>query len=163
MVEIDSCKRYCTGCNSPPHSHNFFYILLFTFINFFLIFFNQWLRLKVAFYNYQSQPLIALALRYCTRSKSIAFCWILICTDRMGPNYINDMLIAGTSKVPLTLNVLGTISFNHILFTKIFPFSVPLRAFFLTKHARTYPIPCFCILTFSLVTQKRTFFVAEPF
>ena len=56
-----------SGAIHLPHSHNFFYILLFklllfTFINFFfLTFFNQWLRLKVAFCNYQSQPLIAIA------------------------------------------------------------------------------------------------------
>ena len=38
----------------------FFYILLFTFVNFFLKFFNQWLILKITFYNYQSQPSITI-------------------------------------------------------------------------------------------------------
>ena len=36
----------------------FYFVLLLTF---FLTFFNQWLRLEVAFCNYQSQPLITIA------------------------------------------------------------------------------------------------------
>ena len=59
--------QYCTGCNSPSpllqffftfYFSNFYFFLLLTF---FLTFFNQWLRLKVAFYNYQSQPSIVIA------------------------------------------------------------------------------------------------------
>ena len=58
---------YCTGCNSPSPLSKFyitFYLLNFYFLlllTFFLTFFNQWLRLKVAFCNYQSQPVIAIA------------------------------------------------------------------------------------------------------
>ena len=56
-----------TGCNSPSPLSQFyvtFYLLNFYFLlllTFFLTFFNQWLRLKVVFYNYQFQPLIAIA------------------------------------------------------------------------------------------------------
>ena len=53
-------------CNTSPLSQFFFtfYFLNFYFfllLTFFLTFFNQWLRLKVVFYNYQFQPLIAIA------------------------------------------------------------------------------------------------------
>ena len=41
------------------HFFNFYYLLLLTF---FLIFFNQWMGLKVSFYKYQSQPFINIVL-----------------------------------------------------------------------------------------------------
>ena len=56
------------GCNSSRLSHKFFYFLIFfnfyflSLIKFFLTFFNQWLRLKIAFCNYQSQPSKVIAL-----------------------------------------------------------------------------------------------------
>ena len=54
---------HCTRCNSPILlSQHFFHFSLFQFFNFFfLTFFNQWLRLKVAFCNYQSQLFIRIA------------------------------------------------------------------------------------------------------
>ena len=63
---------------------------------------------------------------------SLLLKWIvIICTDRMGSNYIYDVLIAESSKAPLNLIVLGTISFNHILFTKYFRFQL---------HVPYYPL-----------------------
>ena len=55
-------------CNLPIYPHKFFFFFYFTFhlfnfhFLFLLIFLNQWLRLKVAFCNYQSQPFIRIAL-----------------------------------------------------------------------------------------------------
>ena len=54
---------HCTRCNSPfLLSQHFFHFSLFQFFNFFfLTFFNQWLRLKIDFCNYQSQLFIRIA------------------------------------------------------------------------------------------------------
>ena len=54
---------HCTGCNSPILlSQHFFHFSLFQFFYFFfLTFFNQWLRLKVDFCNYQSQLFMRIA------------------------------------------------------------------------------------------------------
>ena len=50
-----------------------FLLSLFTSLNIFLIFFNQWLVLKVSFYKYQSQPIINITLDL--NSKSVKGVW----------------------------------------------------------------------------------------
>ena len=66
------------GAIHPNPSQNFFTFHLFNFnllllLNFFFFstFLNQWLRLKVAFCNYQSQPYIRIALGAILSSQSI--------------------------------------------------------------------------------------------
>ena len=78
-LDVDRIGRIRIRCNTQsitpdaihlPLSHNFFFLhfifKIFTFyflllLTFLLTFFNQQLRLKVVFCNYQSQPLIAIS------------------------------------------------------------------------------------------------------
>ena len=60
MTTLEKIPKVAIKCNSPFPFTNFFFSL-FTFFKFFLTFLNQWLRLKVAFCNYQSQPFKGIA------------------------------------------------------------------------------------------------------